>query len=99
MKFMDLSYQLNNMGNEIFEKLEKIINSSSFIGGEEINLFEKEFSEYIKSDYCIGVGNGTDALEIAIESLEMPSNSEIIIPPELGVSNFLNSNKLLTLNQ
>ena len=41
MKFMDLSYQLNNMGNEIFEKLEKIIHSSSFIGGEESNYLKR----------------------------------------------------------
>ena len=80
MKFMDLNYQLSSINEEIFPKLKEIISSSAFIGGQEISSFEKEFSNYINSEYCVGVGNGTDALEIAIEALDMPKGSEIIVP-------------------
>ena len=75
MKFMDLDYQLTSIDKEVFPKIREIISNNAFIGGSEIKMFEKEFSEYIRSQYCIGVGNGTDALEIAIETLDMPKGS------------------------
>lgn len=80
MKFMDLDYQLSSIDEEVFPKIKEIIGNNEFIGGAELKMFEKEFSEYIKCKHCVGVGNGTDALEIAIETLDMPKGSEIIVP-------------------
>ena len=48
--------------------------------------FEKNFSNYIGSNYCVGVGNGTDALEIAVKSLKLKKNSEIIVPNNTWIS-------------
>jgi dTDP-4-amino-4,6-dideoxygalactose transaminase len=47
--------------------------------GEEVSIFENNFANYIGTKHCIGVANGTDALEIAVQSLELPDNSEIIV--------------------
>ena len=48
--------------------------------GNNVKLFEKNFSKFIGHKYGIAVSNGTAALEIAVQSLNLPKNSEVIIP-------------------
>ena len=48
--------------------------------GPNVNLFEKKFSKYIGHKYGITVANGTAALEVAVQSLNLPKQSEVIIP-------------------
>jgi len=80
IKFLDLNKQYKDIKDEIDEAIKNVINETAFIGGKYVSQFEKEFSTYQEVKHCIGVGNGTDALEIAIESLNLPVNSEIIVP-------------------
>ncbi|NOQ76547.1 MAG: erythromycin biosynthesis sensory transduction protein eryC1 [Methylococcaceae bacterium] len=80
IKFLDLRAQYQSIKLEIDHAIQKVIEESSFIGGPYVAKFEKEFSEYTGAKYCIGVANGTDALEIAIESAQLPPGSEIIVP-------------------
>ena len=65
---------------ELLKGISTLMEESKFIGGEEVINFQKAFSAFNKSKYCIGVANGTDALEIAIEALNLPKGSEIIVP-------------------
>jgi len=80
VKFLDLKSQYQSIKPEIDEAIQSVIENSAFIGGEHVAQFEGSFSNYVGTDYCIGVGNGTDALEIAIEALNLPKGSEIIVP-------------------
>ena len=48
--------------------------------GPNVSLFEKKFSKYIGHKYGITVANGTAALEVAVQSLNLPKQSEVIIP-------------------
>ena len=80
VKFLDLHKQYLSIKNEIDCAIGNVLNSSSFVGGKYVKSFEENFSDYLGVKYCIGVGNGTDALEIAIESLDLDDNSEIIVP-------------------
>ena len=80
IKFANLHYQYLVLKKKIDNNLTDIINKSSFIGGEFIDKFEINFARFCKVQYCVGVGNGTDAIEIAIQALNLPKNSEIIIP-------------------
>jgi len=80
VKFLDLYKQYLSIKGEIDAAIKNVINESAFIGGKYASIFESQFAEYIGTDYCVGVGNGTDALEIAIKSLELPKDSEIIVP-------------------
>ena len=72
IKFMNLNYQHKCIKNELDLVLEDIFEQSQYIGGSEIKEFELEFAEYCGIKNCIGVGNGTDALEIALEALKLP---------------------------
>ena len=76
----DLVWQHSQMKNEMNTALYSIIEAGSFVGGDAVSKWEGEWANYIGARHCIGVGNGTDALEIAISSLDLPKNSEIVVP-------------------
>jgi len=80
IKFLDLHSQHQEIRTEIDEAIRSVIEDCAFIGGKYVRVFEQEFATYLGANHCVGVGNGTDALEIAIEALDLPSGSEIIVP-------------------
>jgi dTDP-4-amino-4,6-dideoxygalactose transaminase len=80
IKFLDLHKQYLSIKSEIDSVIALVISESAFIGGKYVKKFEESFAEYQQAKYCVGVGNGTDALEIAIEALNFPKGSEIIVP-------------------
>ena len=80
VKFLDLQKQYGMIKSEIDKVLFEVIESSAFIGGKFLASFESEFAEYTGRKFCIGTGNGTDALEAALWSLDLPKGSEVIIP-------------------
>ena len=80
IKFLDLVKQYHSIKDEIDFAIQEILEQGSFIGGESVKKFEIEFSSYVDANFCVGVGNGTDAIEIALEALNLPSGSEVIVP-------------------
>lgn len=86
ISFLDLKKQINGIDKKIFNSIKKNIKNSSFIGGQDLEIFQKKFSKYLNVKYCLGVANGTDALEIAIKSLNLKKNSEVIVPANTWVS-------------
>ena len=80
VKFLDLNKQYLTIKEEIDNSIKKVLEDGAFIGGSYVKSFEEAFSNYNNVKYCIGVANGTDALEIAIEALNLPPKSEIIVP-------------------
>lgn len=85
IKFTDL-YKLAPDKKKIFNKIKTLIKKSNFIGGDEVNKFEINFSKFTNSKYCVALANGTDALEIAIKSLKIKKGSEIIVPVNTWIS-------------
>ena len=80
IKFLDLKKQYLEIKEEIKDAINNVIEDTAFVGGKYVNSFEQNFANYHNIDYCIGVGNGTDALEIALWSLDLPKGSEVIVP-------------------
>jgi dTDP-4-amino-4,6-dideoxygalactose transaminase len=79
IKFLDLQKQYQSIKNEIDSGILNEISKCEFINGSYKNIFEANFAKYIGTKYCLGVANGTDALEIAIKALNIPENSEVLI--------------------
>ena len=77
---LDLSGQHAQIKTEIFEAFEKVYEKTAFSGGPFVQEFEQKFSNYIGSDYSIGVGNGTIALHLAMLALGIGPGDEVIIP-------------------
>ncbi len=86
IKFLDLQKQYLAIKDEVDLAIGDVINRSAFIGGDYVKQFENGFAAYQGARYCVGVGNGTDAMEIAIESLGLPEQSEIIVPANTFVA-------------
>lgn len=86
VKFLDLKSQYYSIKDEIDNAIKNVIEESAFISSSYVKKFEEDFANYIGAKYCIGVGNGTDALEIAIEALNIPKGSEIIVPGNSFIS-------------
>jgi dTDP-4-amino-4,6-dideoxygalactose transaminase len=78
--------QFNSYKNEIEEAISRVINGSSYILGEEVSSFEKEFAEYLDVKYCVGVANGTDAIELAIRSLDLNTDDEVLTVSHTAVA-------------
>ena len=78
--FLDLHANYLSIKAEIDDAISAVIRDSAFIGGIYVQTFEREFAEYQHVGHCVGVGNGTDALEIVLEALKLPAGSEVIVP-------------------
>ena len=85
VKFTNL-YKLIPQKKKINKKIQLLIKKANFVGGEEVRLFEKNFAKFVGAKNCISVGNGTDALEIAIKSLNLKKGSEVIVPNNTWIS-------------
>lgn len=81
------------MHNEIRKSLDsaykKVIESNYFIQGEECKNFEREFAEYCETKYCIGVGNGLDALFLILKALNIHQGDEVIVPSNTYIATAL----------
>jgi dTDP-4-amino-4,6-dideoxygalactose transaminase len=80
IKFLDLHAQYLSIQAEVDAAIAGVVTNSTFVGGPEVRAFENEFGSWLGSPHCIGVGNGTDAIEIALEALTLPLYSEVIVP-------------------
>ena len=76
---IDLPRVHSAYGKELNEAVQTVIDSGSYIGGPAVRLFEEEFTKYNGAP-CFGVGNGTDALQIALMALEIGPGDEVIVP-------------------
>lgn len=76
--FVDLKTQYYSIRKEIDEAIAKVIHDSSFIGGNYLASFEKNFAAYTGAKHCIGVGNGSDALFVALKMLGIKQGDEVI---------------------
>jgi dTDP-4-amino-4,6-dideoxygalactose transaminase len=86
IKFLDLSKQIKDIKNEIMSSIYKNIQNTDFVGGKSLKIFESSFKKYLKVKYALGVANGTDALEIAIQTLGIKKGSEILVPANTWIS-------------
>lgn len=66
MQFRDLKAQYNALKPEIDKSINEVLSSTSFILGSHVAEVEKRLAEYVGRKYCVGVANGTDALQLAL---------------------------------
>ncbi len=63
---------------EINKSIDNVINSGTYIKGENVSKFEKNFSKYIGTKYSIGVGNATDSIYLSLRALDVGLGDEVI---------------------
>ena len=81
------------MHNEIRGELEaaykRVLNNNWFIQGDECKAFEKEYSDYLKAEHCIGVATGLDAICLILRALEIGAGDEVIVPSNTFIATAL----------
>ncbi len=78
--FANLNSQYLSIKGELDNAIAECIAEGNFIKGKAVSDFETAFADYIGSEYCLGCGNGTDALEIILKSLNIGHGDEVIVP-------------------
>jgi dTDP-4-amino-4,6-dideoxygalactose transaminase len=78
--YLDLRSQYTSIKSEIDSAFKQVFQKMRFIGGEEVESFEKEFASFLHVKHVIAVNSGTDALILGIEALKFSPGDEVIVP-------------------
>jgi dTDP-4-amino-4,6-dideoxygalactose transaminase len=60
--------------------VQRVLNTSAFILGPEVEAFERAFAEYVGAKFCVGVSNGTAAIQLALTACGVGAGDEVIVP-------------------
>ena len=80
IQMVDLKGQYKKIQTQINNSIENVINSTAFINGPEVKNFQNNLEKYLDTKHVIPCGNGTDALQISLMSLDLNPGDEIITP-------------------
>lgn len=89
IKYNDLKSQYLAIKSKVDQKIEKVILDGSFILGEQVSWFEKDFAYYVGTSYAVGVSNGTDAIKLAAKTLDLSGKIAIYIQANTFISTVL----------
>ncbi len=78
--FLDLAAQSAEIADEVLPTWQEQLLSAGFVGGSEVAAFESEYAAYIGTRHVVGVGNGTDAVELALRAVGVRAGDEVVIP-------------------
>ncbi len=78
--FLDLKAQYASIKDEMDATINNVIENAAFIGGKALSDFNNNFANFVGTKHAIGVGNGTDALIIALKALGVKEGDEVILP-------------------
>lgn len=108
--FVSLEKMHNEIKSDVVKKFEEIYDNQSFIMGHELENFEKNYAKYVGCKYCVGVGNGLEAIELILRGYDIGEGDEVIVPAHtfiasaLAISNtgakpvFVDSDEYYTIN-
>jgi len=78
--FLDLKSQHRSLREDLWRVWDEVLDSAGFIGGSPVEQFEKAFAAFCETKHAVGVGNGTDALLLALKALGIGRGDEVIVP-------------------
>jgi dTDP-4-amino-4,6-dideoxygalactose transaminase len=84
--FLDLVIQNRSIWDELQAALQPVMSQSQFILGPAVDSFERSFAEYIGVQHCIGLNNGTSALQMALVACDVGPGDEVITTPHTWIS-------------
>jgi len=87
--FLDLEQTYLELKTELDVAFQRVMNSGWYIQGDELRAFESEFADYCNVKYCIGVGNGLDALHLILRAMDIGAGDEVIVPSNTFIATWL----------
>lgn len=90
---VDLNIQHQGITTEVKVAINRVLHTCTFILGNEVDAFEEEFAKYCGVKYCVGLDNGTSALELGMRALHIGLGHEVITP----VNSFIASTSSISM--
>lgn len=87
--FLDLRAAYLELKPEIDAAIARVLDSGWYILGPEVEAFEAEWAEYCGASHAVGLGNGLDALTLALRALEIGPGDEVIVPSNTYIATWL----------
>lgn len=87
--FLDLAAAYRELKPEIDAAVARVLASGHYILGSEVDCFEHEYAEWCGARHCVGVGNGLDALTLALLALGVEPGDEVIVPSNTYIATWL----------
>ncbi|MBZ5526350.1 MAG: DegT/DnrJ/EryC1/StrS family aminotransferase [Acidobacteriia bacterium] len=84
--YFDLKMQYASLRQEILDALDRVCQNASFILGEEVSLFEREFASFCETKHCVAMNTGTSALHIALLASGVAPGDEVITSPNTFIA-------------
>src|ERR1043165_582265 len=78
--FVDLQAQYRSIKSEVDAAIQRVLDTSAFVLGREVESFERAFAEYVGAAFCVGVSNGTAAIQLALTACGVGAGDEVIVP-------------------
>lgn len=86
---VDLTIQHEEIADDVVAGWQRVVERAEFILGEDVGAFEAEFARFTGTAHCVGVGNGTDALELALRAAGVRAGDEVVLPANTFVATAL----------
>jgi dTDP-4-amino-4,6-dideoxygalactose transaminase len=77
---VDLAAAHAEVADEVRAGFDRVLAATAFVGGDEVRAFEREYADFSGVAHCVGVANGTDALELALRACGVGAGSEVVLP-------------------
>lgn len=87
--FLDLKSINNNFRDDLLAAMSRVLDSGWLILGEETHAFERDFAAYCGTKYCVGVGNGLEALVLLLRAMDVGTGDEVIVPSNTYIATWL----------
>ena len=86
---VDLKAQHDQIRDEVQAGWDRVLDRTAFVLADEVATFESEFAEFSGVRHCVGVANGTDALELALRAANVGPGDEVILPANTFIATAL----------
>jgi dTDP-4-amino-4,6-dideoxygalactose transaminase len=87
--FLDAKLSYLEIKPQLDAAYQRVMESGWYILGEEVDAFEREFAAYCNVDYCVGVGNGLEALHLILLAYGIGPGDEVIVPANTYIATWL----------
>lgn len=87
--FLDLAAAYFELKTEIEAAILDSVRSGWYIGGKDVEAFERDFAAYTDAQHCVGVANGLDALHLALRAMDIGPGDEAIVPSNTYIATWL----------
>jgi|SRR5208283_75369 len=87
--FLDLKCGYDELRGEFDAAYHRVMDSGWYLLGKEIEQFETEFADYCEADFCVGLGNGLEALHLILRAYDIGAGDEVIVPSNTYIATWL----------